>query len=198
MRAAGRRWSFIGARLLSCPHEHTPSNQAASRRSQAGRVPVRSLHGQVLPLFRPADRDADDARRTSTTSAGTCCTIGRAVFIEDGDWYLLVHTDLQASAGRQPLRHLRHAAADLPRLLDRRTASTRTTGSTTSTSKRPSRSRNTPRRCCRRKARTSAARGRQLLPVTVVTMIAADERSSGGSSTARKLHSSFHRIDPPD
>ena len=40
------------------------------------------------------------------------------VFKEDDDWYLLVHTDVPALAGRQSLRHLRHPPADLPRLLD--------------------------------------------------------------------------------
>ena len=39
-----------------------------------------------------------------------------SVFQEDDDWYLLVHTDLQAPAGRQPLRHLRNPPANLPRL----------------------------------------------------------------------------------
>ena len=40
------------------------------------------------------------------------------VFKEDDDWYLLVHTDVQAPAGRQPLRHLRNPPANLPRLHD--------------------------------------------------------------------------------
>ena len=40
------------------------------------------------------------------------------IFREDDDWYLLVHTDVRAPAGRQPLRHLRNPPADLPRLHD--------------------------------------------------------------------------------
>ena len=57
-----------------------------------GEVLVRVLYGQVLPVLRPADRDADRHSRISSTSVGICCTIGRRFSPKTKIWYLLVHT----------------------------------------------------------------------------------------------------------
>jgi hypothetical protein len=37
-----------------------------------------------------------------------------SIFTEEEDWYLLVHTKCKHLGGRQSLRHLRNASADLP------------------------------------------------------------------------------------
>ena len=100
----------------------------------------------ALPIDMP-----DRMARISSTSAGTCCTIGRRCSSKTTTGTLLVHTTckhlrrITAAASTKPGR--RSAATTRPT-----TASTKTTGSTTSTSRRPSRSTSMPRRSCRRGA----------------------------------------------
>ena len=74
---------------------------------------AKCCHYFALPIETP-----DDVRGLSSTSAGTCCTTGPRVH---GGRRLVpagAH-GVRAPAGRQPLRHLRNPAADLPRLHDR-------------------------------------------------------------------------------
>ena len=116
-----------------CPPPPLPPRFAAKTFPTAS--PVRVLHGQVLPLFRPADRRARRLRRFEYIR-WFLLHERATVFKEDDDWYLLVHTVCRhcrpttAAASTKPAR--RSAATTRPT-----TANTKTTGPTTSIWKRP-------------------------------------------------------------
>ena len=72
----------------------TSPSKWGSRRAgpQARRVFVYVLHGEVLPLLRLGDGQADDVARDFDHMRWFLMHEKASVFVEDGDWYLLVHT----------------------------------------------------------------------------------------------------------
>ena len=128
---------------------------AASRIAKnlrSGESPLPVLSGQVLPLLRPAHRDPHRVERLRVHPLVLAAPAGGGVH----RGRRLVPAGLQpvqAPPRGQPLRDLRRPPADLPRLHAPRTASTKTTGSTTSTSRPRSRSKSMPRPCCGSPAR---------------------------------------------
>ena len=64
--------------------------QSPPRRPSAGRSPLQPLHGQVLPLLRAADRQAEDLGRFRLHPL-VLAARRASIFTEEGCWYLLVH-----------------------------------------------------------------------------------------------------------
>ena len=125
---------------------------------------VRSLHGQVLSLFRPADRDADDAAGLGVRPLVPAARRGHGLY-RRGHWYLLVHTTckhLQAD-NRCGIYHTR---PQICRDYSTDNCEYEDDWVYDHISKPPSRSTNTSRPCCRAKPGASIRSPKPpLLPV---------------------------------
>ena len=69
-----------------------PSQKTPPRGAFAGRLPLQSLHRQVLQVLRPARSRRPTTRKDFDYIRWYLLHDDATVFIEDGDWYLLVHT----------------------------------------------------------------------------------------------------------
>ena len=66
-----------------------------------------------LPIDNPTTWDEYDTIRWYLAHGQT------VIYVEKGQWYILVITRCQYLTGRQPLRHLSQSPQDLPRIHDR-------------------------------------------------------------------------------